>query len=63
MTHTLWPSELERFPIYLRGMSAHSVDYAIIEVDNVHLYHRRDERGLVMAAFSRRNMQLIWYSD
>eukprot|EP00392_Amoebophrya_sp_AT5.2_P010695 g10760.t1 len=60
MVHTNYDPMRERFPIRLQGMSAHNPDYAIIEIDGVALYRRRDEKGLVLAVFSRWNMQLIW---
>lgn len=60
MTHTHWDPILERFPIFLRGTSAHNNDYSIVQSDRINLYYRRDEKGLVLAVYSRLNMQLIW---
>ncbi|CAD7960610.1 unnamed protein product [Amoebophrya sp. A120] len=60
MAHTNYDPIRERFPILLQGMSAHNPDYAIIEIDRIQVYRRRDEKGLVLAVFSRWNMQLIW---
>ena len=60
MTHTVHGSATqERFPIFLRGTGAHNVEYSVIEIDRVRIYHRRDQKGLVLAVFSRLNMQLI----
>ncbi|CAD7937806.1 unnamed protein product [Amoebophrya sp. A25] len=60
MVHTNYDPIRERFGVFLQGATVHNMDDTIIEVDSVQLYRRRDEKGLVLAVFSRLNMQLIW---
>jgi hypothetical protein len=60
LVHTLRPAEIERFPFRIRGTGRNNPNYTEIEVDHRIIYRRWDQTGLVLAAFQRTDLQLVW---
>lgn len=60
ITHTTLSAAVDEIPFFVRGTGKNNPDYTIIEVNHEIIYKRRDQTGLVLAAFSRQDFSLQW---
>lgn len=59
-THTILNAFQDRINFFVRGTGKNAHNYTVLEFNQITIYKRRDETGLVLAIFSRLDLSLQW---